>query len=206
MFRLLYQLPTCLQRLYPSAVFRGDSSQKIAYLTFDDGPIPEVTPQVLDILQKHNVQATFFMVGDNAGKYPKLLAQVRRAGHQIGNHTYNHLNGKHVTLQRYMTNIEQADSILGGTRLFRPPYGKTSHAERIALQKAGYTIYLWDVLTHDYNPNYSSEKMLHAIQHYTRPGSIINFHDSMKSGQRMLRTLDEAIRYLQNAGYKFQTL
>lgn len=198
---LLYQFPTALQRLYSGVEWRISPSSKVVYLTFDDGPVPECTPEVLDILADYHVHATFFMVGENAFRYPELVARVRAEGHAVGNHTYHHLKGFRFSTGTYLKNIAQADKILH-TRLFRPPYGRMHYAEKRALLDAGYRICLWDVLTHDYNPSYSPERMLSVIRHYTRRGSIINFHDSVKSRDRLLKVLPPAIEWLLNEGYQ----
>lgn len=194
------------QRLYVGVYWRMDSRRKAVYLTFDDGPIPEVTPQVLAILDRYGVKATFFMVGENAVKHPEVFEQVRARGHSIGNHTYNHIKGLRVRTRAYLNNIGKADSVLGGTCLFRPPYGRFWIWQKLALFRQGYEMYLWDVLTHDYNPNYTPERMLAVIQRYTRNGSIINFHDSLKSNERMLEVLPQAIEWLQQEGYEILPL
>ncbi|MGM9837534.1 MAG: polysaccharide deacetylase family protein [Paludibacteraceae bacterium] len=194
------------QYLYRGVIWRMDTTKKVVYLTFDDGPIPEVTPQVLAVLKRYGVKATFFMVGENADKYPELYEQVRAEGHSVGNHTYNHMKGLCVSTRTYMDNIAKADAVLGGTRLFRPPYGRFWIWQKWALFRAGYRMYLWDVLTHDYNACYSPERMLAIIKRYTRNGSIINFHDSVKSSDRMLATLPRAIEWLQQEGYDIQPL
>ena len=203
--RLLYQFPTWLQRLYRGVVWRMDSSSKVVYLTFDDGPIPECTPQVLDILAQYGVKATFFMVGENAERYPELLARVRGEGHAVGNHTYHHLKGFKTCTHAYLHDIQQANAILQ-THLFRPPHGRMKYSQKKALRLAGQTIYLWDVLTHDYNPCYSVEKILSVVKRYTRNGSIIVMHDSLKSKDRMLKVLPLVIQWLHAEGYQCETL
>ena len=203
--RLLYQFPSWLQRLYGGVIWRMNPSSKVVYITFDDGPIPECTPLVLDILSKHGVKATFFMVAENAQRYPELLQRVREEGHSIGNHTYHHLRGCKTTKQTYMQDITVAKQVLQ-TSLFRPPHGRMTCSQKKALREAGYQIYLWDVLTHDYNPKYTLEKMLRIVQRFTRNGSIIVLHDSLKSKDRMLQALPQIIKWLQAEGYTFQTL
>ena len=202
---LLYQFPTWMQRLYPGVVWRKDVTQKRVYLTFDDGPIPECTPQVLDILARYGVKATFFMVADNASRYPELLERVRHEGHAVGNHTYHHVKGFRVSTRVYLDEVEQASCVLG-TKSFRPPHGRMTSCQKKALLARGYTIYLWDVLTHDYNPRYTVEHMLKVIQRYTRHGSIITCHDSLKSKDRLLTLLPQMIEYLLAQGYEFSTL
>jgi len=201
----LYQFPTWLQRLYRGVVWRMNPSSKVVYLTFDDGPIPTCTPQVLDILSRYNVKATFFMVAENAERYPALLARVRSEGHRVGNHTYHHLRGHQVSTLRYLEDARCGAEVLE-TNLFRPPHGRMRYSQKKAMLNAGYTIYLWDVLTHDYNPCYSVEKMLSIIQRYTRNGSIIVMHDSLKSQDRILRLLPRAIEWLQSEGYEIKSL
>ena len=201
-----------MQRLYPYGICRVG---KAVYLTFDDGPIPEVTPQVLAILDRYGVKATFFMVGENIDKYPEVYRQVVNAGHSVGNHTYNHVKGWKLSTRDYLANVtkwEEANNrqmvngkCLNG-KLFRPPYGRTWWWQRRAVQQMGYRIYLWDVLTRDYNPCRTPEAMLRQIQRQTRPGSIINFHDSLKSNQRMLTVLPQAIEWLLEQGYELRSL
>ncbi|MGN0235150.1 MAG: polysaccharide deacetylase family protein [Paludibacteraceae bacterium] len=202
MVRLLYQFPMWWQKMYRTAIWRIRPERKAVYLTFDDGPIPEVTPRVLDVLRKYNVKATFFMVADNVRKHPEVYRQVVAEGHAVGNHTYHHVKGMRISTAAYLREVDKAAALLGNTRLFRPPYGRTWVWQRKALLQRGYKIYLWDVLTHDYNKNYSPERMLMIIKTLTRNGSIINFHDSVKSNERMLEVLPQAIEWLLAEGYE----
>ena len=181
----------------------ANGQQPIAYLTFDDGPIPEVTPKVLAILDRYGVKATFFMVGENIDKHPEVFRQVVETGHAIGNHTYNHLKGWYTPYNEYMANV---DKFPKETKLFRPPYGKATFRQRRALHKKGYRLIYWDILTRDYDPTRTPEQMLKQIQRNVRPGSIINFHDSLKSNERMLEVLPKVIEYLQAEKYAIQTL
>jgi peptidoglycan/xylan/chitin deacetylase (PgdA/CDA1 family) len=194
-----------MQRLYRGVVWRMTPSSKVVYLTFDDGPIPECTPQVLDILGQYAVKATFFMVAENAERYPQLLARVRADGHAVGNHTYHHMRGCQSCTHDYIADVQHAAQLLQ-TDLFRPPHGRMRRTQKKALLQAGYNIYLWDVLTHDYNPSYSVEKMLSVVKRYTRNGSIIVLHDSLKSRDRMLHLLPLIIKWLQSEGYELKTL
>lgn len=203
--RLLYQFPTWLQRLYGGVTWRLDPSSKVVYLTFDDGPIPECTPQILNILAAYHVKATFFMVGENTERYPELVARIRTEKHVIGNHTYHHLKGCKTHTQTYLQDTHQANEILH-TPLFRPPHGRMKYSQKKALLQAGQRIYLWDILTHDYNPCYSVEKMLSVVKRYTRNGSIIVMHDSLKSKDRILQLLPLVIEWLHSQGYKCETL
>ena len=206
-------LKLIFQRLYPYGIFRVGTD---VYLTFDDGPIPEVTPQVLAILAQYKVKATFFMVGENIDKHPEVFEQVVKAGHSIGNHTYNHLKGWNYSLKEYMTNVtkwEEAvmrhmpnDHLAPVLNPFRPPYGKAWLWQRYALHKKGYRLIYWDILTRDYDKNVTPAQMLANIKQNTRPGSIINFHDSIKSNERMLTVLPQAIEWLQAQGYTLKAL
>ena len=194
----MVRIKDIFQALYPYAVFRTGSS---VYLTFDDGPIPEVTPKVLEILAKYGVKATFFMVGENIDKHPEVYEQVVKAGHAIGNHTYNHLKGWKTPFKEYMENTDRCADRVQSTDLFRPPYGKATLRQRVALHRKGYNLIYWDILTRDYEPTRTPEQMLAQIQRETRPGSIINFHDSIKSNERMLEVLPLVIEWLIGKGY-----
>ncbi len=199
--------------MYPYGIFRVGTD---VYLTFDDGPIPEVTPQVLAILAQYKVKATFFMVGENVDKHPEVFTQVVQAGHSIGNHTYNHLKGWNYSLKEYMTNVAKWEEavmrhmpnghLAPVLNRFRPPYGKAWLWQRYALHKKGYRLIYWDILTRDYDKNVTPEQMLANIKKNTRPGSIINFHDSLKSNERMLTVLPQAIEWLQAQGYTLKAL
>ena len=202
MVRLLYQFPMWWQKMYRTATWRIQPERKAVYLTFDDGPIPEVTPRVLDVLRKYHVKATFFMVADNVRKHPEVYRQVVAEGHSVGNHTFHHVKGMRLSTAAYLREVDKAAALLGNTRLFRPPYGRTWVWQRKALLQRGYKIYLWDVLTPDYHRKYPPERMLAIIKTLTRNGSIINFHDSLKSNERMLQVLPQAIEWLQSEGYE----
>ena len=178
---------------------------KHVYLTFDDGPIPEITPKVLDILREEGVHATFFMVGENAQRFHELVDRVRYEGHRIGCHTYHHMKGWGKSKAEYIQDVNLCDPYLGGTRLFRPPYGRIRLCQWLALRKKGYRIVFWNVLTHDYHPLAVRETMMDAIKR-SRKGSIIVFHDSLKAGQKMLDVLPEAIQYLKEQGFEFHLL
>lgn len=193
-----------LRWLFPHALWRMDRHQKSVYLTFDDGPIPEATPFILDTLDKYNAKATFFMVGENAVKYPHLLEEVRRRGHQIGNHTYNHLSGMRHFTWTYLANIKKADEVLH-TNLFRPPHGWIRTVQYRVLRHIGIKVVMWDVVTRDYSRLLTAEDVLRNVKRYTRPGSIITFHDSLKSIEKLKHALPEALSWLQEQGYEFRT-
>ena len=191
-----------LRWLYPRATWRMDRNEKAVYLTFDDGPIPEATPFILDTLSQYGIKATFFMVGDNVRKYPELYNKVVAAGHRIGNHTFNHIGGFRHTITTYKANADKADQLLH-TDLFRPPHGWMRWDQYIWLRRK-YRIVMWDLVTRDYSKWMTAEDVLNNVKRYTRNGSIITFHDSLKSIDKLHYALPEAIKWLKAEGYEFQ--
>lgn len=194
-----------LRWLYPHALWRMDTSEKSVYLTFDDGPIPEATPFILDVLDQLGIRATFFMVGDNARKYPHLLEEVRRRGHRIGNHTYNHIGGLRWTSWKYLANVKKAEEILQSNQLFRPPHGWMKLMQYRTMRYCGWRVVMWDVVTRDYSNRLTAEDVLDNVKRYTRNGSIITFHDSIKSIDKLKSILPEALQWLVDQGYEFRT-
>lgn len=194
-----------LRWMFPHALWRMDRHHKSVYLTFDDGPIPEATPFILDTLDRFNAKATFFMVGENAVKYPHLLEEVRRRGHQVGNHTYNHMSGMRHFTWTYLANIKRADEVLH-TRLFRPPHGWIRTVQYRVLRHIGIKVVMWDVVTRDYSRLLTADDVLHNVKRFTRPGSIITFHDSLKSIEKLKHALPEALAWLQEQGYEFRII
>lgn len=197
------QPPRILRALYPDALWRMDASKKEIYLTFDDGPIPEVTPWVLEILDRYDIKATFFMVGDNARKHPAELEMVRERGHMLGNHTFNHVRGFQIDAETYADNILRADALLH-TPLFRPPHGFMTPAQ-YAYARRHFRIVMWDLVTRDYSKRLNGEQVFRKVQRYVRPGSIITFHDSVKSEPRLRYALPRSIEWLLEEGYAFRT-
>ena len=191
-----------LRWLYPRATWRMDRNEKAVYLTFDDGPIPEATPFILDTLSQYGIKATFFMVGDNVRKYPELYNKVVAAGHRIGNHTFNHIGGFRHTITTYKANADKADQLLH-TDLFRPPHGWMRWDQYIWLRRK-YRIVMWDLVTRDYSKWMTAEDVLNNVKRYTRNGSIITFHDSLKSIDKHHYALPEAIKWLKAEGYEFK--
>ncbi len=192
-----------LRWLYPRATWRMDKHEKAVYLTFDDGPIPEATPFILATLAEFGIHATFFMVGDNVRKYPDLYRQVVEAGHRIGNHTYNHMGGIKHTIRTYSANARKADELLH-TNLFRPPHGWMRLAQYFWLGRK-YRIVMWDLVTRDYSKWMTAEDVLNNVKKYARNGSIITFHDSLKSIDKLRYALPESIKWLKEQGYEFKT-
>jgi peptidoglycan-N-acetylglucosamine deacetylase len=198
------QFPKIFRPLMGRLTWRKNPSEKVIYLTFDDGPVPEATPQVLDILDKYDIKATFFCVGDNVSKYPEIYADVLNRGHRTGNHTYNHLKGFSVSTQEYVENVEKAAKYIDSS-LFRPPYGRILRSQ-LKLLKPTYEIIMWDLITHDYNRNLTVKTIFGNVKKYSRNGSIIVFHDSIKAKENVLAVLPLAIDYLKAKGYAFGVL
>lgn len=203
---MLIERPPLLYRLlFPEAIWRfKHRNRRVVYLTFDDGPIPEQTPWVLDLLDRYGIRATFFMVGDNVRRHPELLDEVRRRGHSVGNHTMHHLQGMKVSSRRYMRDITEADALID-TTLFRPPHGIMRWAQAKAI-KDHYNIIMYDLVTRDYSRKLNPEQVLNNVKRFARNGSIIVFHDSIKAAPNMRVALPKAIEWLLSQGYEFEPL
>ncbi|MBO5267449.1 MAG: polysaccharide deacetylase family protein [Muribaculaceae bacterium] len=203
---MLIERPPLLYRLlFPEAIWRiNKRKRRVVYLTFDDGPIPEQTPWVLDILDRYGVKATFFMVGDNVRRNPDLLAEVRRRGHSVGNHTMHHLQGMKVTARRYLRDVSEADALIDSP-LFRPPHGIMRWKQSRALREK-YIIIMYDLVTRDYSAKLKPEQVLANVKRFARNGSIIVFHDSLKAAANMRAVLPRAIEWLLSQGYEFERL
>jgi len=181
-----------------------ESVEKKVYLTFDDGPIPEVTPWVLDELDKYGAKATFFCVGQNVEKYGDIFHQLKSQGHTIGSHTYNHISGWASDNLDYMLNVRKASKICE-SNIFRPPYGKIRPSQTRFL-KHHYRIVMWDVLSGDFDPNISAEQCLQNVLKNTIAGSIVVFHDSIKSFEKLKFVLPRVLNYYSEQGYQFVNL
>ncbi|MBD0403583.1 polysaccharide deacetylase family protein [Flammeovirga sp. EKP202] len=202
-------------KIFPSLVWKKEATTSpILYLTFDDGPIPEITPWVLDELKKYNAKATFFCVGDNIRKHPEVYQQVLEQGHKVGNHTFNHLQYWKKSLSTYLQNVKECDTIMKSNPLysvesekplFRPPHGQVGKKMMHQLL-VDYEIIMWHVLTRDYNKNYKKESCLKAAIKNTENGSIIVFHDSIKAEKNLKYVLPRYLQYFSNKGYEFHTL
>jgi peptidoglycan-N-acetylglucosamine deacetylase len=206
--------PFWLRWFYRDLTWHKSRSDKCIYITFDDGPIPVVTPWVLNILKQFNVKATFFCIGDNVGKHPDIYQQILADGHSVGNHTFNHLNGWKTNDADYLANIKQCSELVQ-SNLFRPPYGRIKKSQISNLQSpisnlqspiSNLQIIMWDVLSGDFDINLSPEKCLKNVLKYSRNGSIIVFHDSLKAFKRLEYALPLALEILQKKGYNFSQL
>jgi peptidoglycan/xylan/chitin deacetylase (PgdA/CDA1 family) len=194
-----HRTPKPLEWLYPGLRWHKDRKGNSVYLTFDDGPVPEITPEILDILAFKEAKATFFCVGDNARKYPHILRRVVDEGHTVGNHTFNHVNGWSVETSAYVNNVDKCDKELQSqgiyTNLFRPPYGRISRSQIKSLKKR-WEIIMWDVLTGDFDHSLDSETCFQRTVKHVKPGSIIVMHDNPKASARTLDLLPRLIDYI----------
>jgi peptidoglycan/xylan/chitin deacetylase (PgdA/CDA1 family) len=201
---LKVHLPKWVTRLFPLAVWKIPTGEKVVYLTFDDGPIPEVTLQVLDILKEKKIKATFFCVGENVWRYPEVFEQIKDEGHNVGNHTYNHLQGIKCTRKYYINNIEKANNLIG-SNMFRPPHGLMKQSQYYSILNK-YKIVMWDVISCDYDPDLSPENCYKNVIDFVKDGSIITFHDSLKAENNVLNALPRVIDHLLEEGYTFRKI
>jgi peptidoglycan/xylan/chitin deacetylase (PgdA/CDA1 family) len=196
--------PAFLHFLMPGYTWRVPTEEKILFLTFDDGPIPELTPWVLETLNAYAAKATFFCVGENVQKHAAVFQQVLDEGHTVGNHTFNHLNGWETDTATYLQNVAQCTQAFQ-SRLFRPPYGRLKSAQQSAL-KNDFNIIMWDVLSGDFSQKITPEKCLQNVLTNARPGSIIVLHDSLKAARNMRFVLPRILDHFTARGYRFEGL
>jgi len=198
------------QKFFPSLISQIRTDEKILFLTFDDGPVPEATPDVLALLDKYNAKATFFCIGDNVIKHKEILKDIIERGHTTGNHTFHHLNGWKSSKDAYLENTILCAKAMqltntGGRSLFRPPYGKIRLVQYYAL-KDDYKIVLWGVLTRDWEKERTAESCFERVKRKAKPGSIIVFHDSIKAKERMLPALEKTLKHYSSLGFRFESL
>ena len=211
---MIATVPGFVKWIFKKRIWEGAANDKAIYLTFDDGPIPEVTPWVLEQLKFFDAKATFFCIGENVQKHPDIFRQVIAEGHAIGNHTFNHLNGWKTSTPEYVLNTLKAQQILEQNRpekapiknpLFRPPYGRLKGRQAKELRKRGFRIIMWSVLSMDY-AEISAQQCLDNVLKNVKPGSIIVFHDSLKAGNNVTEVLPKLLEHLIAAGYFFEKL
>ncbi|MEN9443524.1 MAG: hypothetical protein RIS47_414 [Bacteroidota bacterium] len=201
---LVVHPPRLLRSFYPGGIWKIPETEKKIYLTFDDGPIPEVTYWVLSKLREYNAKATFFCVGENVERNPHIFSEIIRQGHSVGNHTFNHLNGWKTNFFSYLRNAETANGLIQ-SKLFRPPHGKLTFSQRNALG-GKYQIVLWDVLSQDYDQTLSPEACFQNVARYATPGSVIVFHDSIKASRNLFYALPKTLEFLSREGYTFEAI
>lgn len=205
MNRLFYKTPIILRLFFGNLLWKIKTNDKAIYLTFDDGPTPEITPWVLKVLDGFDAKATFFCIGKNVQAYPEIFQSVVKDGHAIGNHTHNHLNGWKTTAQSYLENIGQAAGYID-SKLFRPPYGKIKPKQIRLLKNAGYRLVMWDVISADFDQKLSPETCFQNLVCHTKPGSIVVFHDSQKAFDNLKIVLPKMLAYFSERGYVFKSI
>ena len=205
-----------IKKIFSHYIWDIPNAENKIYLTFDDGPTPEITEWVLQELAKYNAKATFFCIGNNIEKHPEIFDNVITNGHAIGNHTFNHLNGWKTSTEDYLENSLQWSVVSGSfqncelnnqhCKLFRPPYGKIKSSQAKQLRSQGYKIIMWDVLSADFDTSISVEKCVGNVLKNTKSGSIIVFHDSIKAFPRLEHTLPKVLEILAKKGFVFEKL
>lgn len=203
---LIERPPICFRLTVPGGLFRRHEPghQHAVYLTFDDGPIPEVTPWVLDVLDRYGIKATFFMVGDNVRKHPDVYDEVVRRGHRIGNHTMHHVSGFRLTRRSYLRDVAEARQYIDSD-LFRPPHGWLRPRQTWALHEQ-FRVVMFDLVTRDYSKWLRPQDVVRNVKRFARDGSVIVFHDSLKSWPRLQEALPRALEWLIEQGYEFRLL
>lgn len=208
----MIKVPKIIKLLFFNQVWDIPNSENTIYLTFDDGPTPEITERVLEILDKNHIKATFFCIGDNVRKHPEIVQKILSKQHSVGNHTYSHLKGWKTPTKTYISNSEACEIKLNSlfkirnSKLFRPPYGKITPWQSYKLRKLGYKIIMWDVLSRDYDASISVEKCYENVIHNVSSGSIIVFHDSNKAKENILNSLEKTIETLKSKGFEFEKI
>jgi peptidoglycan/xylan/chitin deacetylase (PgdA/CDA1 family) len=207
--------PELVKTIFPNFVWNISTEEKALYLTFDDGPTPEVTEWVLKQLKQYNAKATFFCIGKNIDKHPTIFEDVLKDGHTIGNHTYNHLKGWKTNTKNYLKDIDKAQDVIDSLvknqkdethNLFRPPYGKFKSKQSSAIQKLNYKIILWDVLSYDWDTTVSEEGCLSNVMSSAKKGSVIVFHDSIKAKRNLMYALPRVLKYYSEKEYTFKAI
>ncbi|MGL2987401.1 polysaccharide deacetylase family protein [Flavobacterium sp. RSSA_27] len=200
-----------IKRCFSNYIWDIPNKKNKIYLTFDDGPTPDVTDWLLELLKKENIKATFFCIGKNILLAPELFKQIIEEGHTVGNHTYNHYNGWKKSNEIYLENTKKCEAIIVANstkqpQLFRPPYGKIKRGQAKKIKELGYKIIMWDVLSADFDQQISPEKCLTNVTSSVKPGSIIVFHDSLKASKNLKFALPLAIKQLKQKGFIFETI
>ena len=193
--------------MFPNYVWDMATNDKVLYLTFDDGPTPEITNWTLDILKQYNAKATFFCIGANVKKHPNIFERIIKDAHTVGNHTQNHIKGWTTKTKKYLREVQDAQNAIDyKTNLFRPPYGQITPKQGRKLIDLGYKIIMWDVLSFDWEVDVSEEKCLENVISKSKAGSIIVFHDSIKASKNLMYALPKVLEYFSKKGYEFKAL
>lgn len=202
--------PKLIKGIFPNYIWNMPQDQKTIYLTFDDGPTPEITQWTLDLLKSYEAKATFFCIGNNIVKHPKLFRNILKEGHAVGNHTYSHPKGWHTKSNAYIKEVINTQEIIKSQsvhplpKLFRPPYGQITSQQAKPLLSLGYKIIMWDILAFDWKAGLSKEQCANNVTSKTRSGSIVVFHDSVKAAPRMKFALTRTLEHFSQQGYTFK--
>lgn len=200
----LIQPSKLIKKFYSKAIWNIHTSEKEIYLTFDDGPIPGLTEWILDTLDRYNAKATFFCVGENILKHPNIFDRILKEGHQVANHTQNHIKGFSYNLEDYLHNVEQCE-VLTKSKIFRPPYGQLRKSQYRKLLQNGYRIVLWDVISYDYE-KISAEQCFKNVSKNIKKGSVVLFHDNYKAENNVKYALEETLKKYTELGYVFKAI
>lgn len=200
----IYKTPRFSKWIFPKKTWGFSRKYPVVYLTFDDGPDPEITSWVLDVLKEQRIKATFFCVGQNVKNYPDIYQRMLAEGHQVGNHTMQHNKGTHTSFEKYVTSVEEALQLIH-SRLFRPPYGRITPKQTAYLKKK-FTIVMWTWLSYDYDPTVSIETILDKAKKHIKAGDILVFHDNKKSKDRLKVLLPEILKIIQEKQLNFNIL
>lgn len=203
----LTRTPWWLKRLYPGLVWQIPTTEKVIFLSFDDGPHPVATPFVLDELKKYGARATFFCIGKNVEAHPQIYRRILLEGHRVGNHTQHHLNGWKADDKRYLEDVRDAARWIDSD-LFRPPYGRIGVLQSSLLRSApfSYNIIMWDVLSADFDRALTAERCARNVTRDVRPGSIVVFHDSEKAFERLRGALPSVLKHFSDLGWRFEAV
>jgi len=200
----LFLVPQFVKWIYPKRIWGINVSTPSVFLTFDDGPIPEITPWILDFLKSKNIKATFFCVGENVHKYPEIYTRILKEGHQVGNHSFDHNNGSKTRFEDYIKSFSTTNKIFN-SKLYRPPYGQLSRKQEKEISKT-HKIIMWSWLSYDFDKNISIEKILRKANKQIKPGSIIVLHDNIKIIDRTKELLPKLIQLIEDKGLHFETI
>jgi peptidoglycan-N-acetylglucosamine deacetylase len=201
LLKMIANIPKVLKKIYPLLNWDETPDGNEVFLTFDDGPIPEVTPWVLEKLKEYDVKATFFCIGDNVLKHPKIYQRILDEGHAVGNHTHKHLKGWNTDDGTYLKDIENAGEFIS-SNLFRPPYGRIKKSQIKLIQSLNYHIIMWSILSGDYNKNRSPEACFNNVKRNLKPGSVVVFHDSIKADNNMRYALEKTLIFMRENNFK----
>lgn len=200
------QVPKWIKRVWNKPIWSiVPNSHKTIYLTFDDGPHPEITPKILDILDEFDAKATFFCVGNNVRRNPTTFELIKERGHTVGNHTYDHIKGFSTENSLYLENVKKADKLIG-SKLFRPPFGRITPRQIRMMLENNFKVVLWSFITYDYDCKMSVERIMKIIKKHSKDGAVVVFHDSKKAEKNVLQTLPLALQYWKKEGYVVKSI